>query len=64
MNNRLMIMEDLVFSGCPKYENYLSAIILLRKKTEEITRALTDAQIVLEKINSNTALKNKEAEVS
>ena len=60
----LMIMEDLMLSGCPQYENYLSAIILLRKKAEEITHVLMDAQDVLEKINSDTALKNNEVEVS
>ena len=60
----LMIMEDLILSGCPQYENYLSAIILLRKRAEEITHNLINAQIVLEKINSDTALKNKETAVS
>ena len=60
----LMIMEDLMLSGSPQYENYLSAIILLRKKAEEIKHVLIDAQVVLEKNNSDTALKNNEAGVS
>lgn len=58
----LMLMEDLISSGSPKFENYLSAIIILRKKAEEIANAVIDAHNTLAQIDLTAAYGKNEAE--